>query len=378
MSEVNIARIGLFSNSSDFGKNVAASLSAVPHCEIHVNKSEDILFGLDNSNYDLIILDIGDGEILEDARLQTVRQRNRMLPLIVVSPPLSADQARAIVQLKADDWLQHPLADNTLLETVFNQLGGGRIARCEVYGFMGSIGSPGTTLLAMTVADLLAQEMAEKHGGEVCLIDLDFASGSCGAYLDVASDFDFDTIFTAPERIDLEMLEQICHKVSDRLEVFSIRRPDFLLVPNQAEFVLRLLDIASYRFGALVLDLPSYPTSWVAGIMAEVDRMVIVSETTIPCLRAARQRYDFVNGHRRSDKGVYVAVNREKPGFLSRELTRPDMKRVFGNEITAYLPEDRPTMTESLNQGVIPSRLHPRSRYTRGAKKLLAQLRRSS
>src|SRR5690606_4469382 len=160
------------------------------------------------------------------------------------------------------------------------------------------------------------------------------------------------------------------------LEVFSIRRPDFLLVPNQAEFVLRLLDIASYRFGALVLDMPSYPAAWGAGIMAEVDRMVVVSESAIHCRGAARQRRDVVNGHRQSEKGVYVAVNREKPGMLSRELTRSDMKRVIGGEITAFLPEDRATMTESLNQGAIPSRLRPRSRYARRARELLSQLRR--
>lgn len=377
MPEASIARIGLFSNSSEFAKNVTASLAAVPNCQISVNKTEDILFDSDSSNYDLIILDTGSGELLDDARLHTVRQRGHQIPLVVISPPLSPERARAIVQIKAADWLQQPLSGNALLESVFGLLGGSSLARCEVYGFMGSIGSPGTTLLGMTIADLFAREAKDKGGGDICLIDLDFASGACGAYLDITSDFDFDTIFTAPERIDVEMLELICHKVTDGLDIFSIRRPDFLLVANQAEFVLRLLDIASYRYATLVLDLPSYPTAWTAGIMTEIDRMTIVTEPTIPCLRAARERRDFVNGQRRTERGVHVVVNREKPGLLSRELSRADMKRVLGGEITAFLPDDRPTMTESLNQGAIPSRLYPRSRFAREARNLLTRLRRS-
>ena len=123
------------------------------------------------------------------------------------------------------------------------QIGGSRLSRCEVYGVRGSLGGSGASTVAITMADQLNRN-SNNRGSNICLIDLDFSSGACGAYLDATSEFDFDTIFAAPERIDLELLELICHHHASGLDILSVRRPDFLLMEHQEAFVLRLLDIA--------------------------------------------------------------------------------------------------------------------------------------
>jgi pilus assembly protein CpaE len=246
--------------------------------------------------------------------------------------------------------------------------------RCEIFGVIGAIGNPGATTVAIALADALNQE-TKTSTSELCLIDLDFASGACGAYLDVANEFDFDTIFTAPERIDLELLELICHRHPTGFDLLSVRRPDFLLSSRQDNFVLQLLDVASYRYKRIVLDLPSYPTSWTAALIAELDRLVIVTETSIPAIKSAKQRFDEAASIRQTDKGIAVLANREKRRFLSRELTRSDVVEGLGRDDVDFLPEDRALITEALNRGVLPVQARASAPFNKQVKRFVRKLR---
>mgnify|MGYP000906919757 CR=1 FL=1 len=368
------ARVLIYSNDTAFAKTAILTLSAVPHYQVRQQSLEEALFELDGKGTDLFILDVATGAVLGDERLRAMRVATRNTPLVVISDPLSAERAREVVQLKADDWLVRPLANNALLEMAATLLGGSRAMRCEIFGVLGAIGSPGNTTVAIALADALNQE-SRTRTPELCLIDLDFASGACGAYLDVANEFDFDTIFTAPERIDLELLELICHRHSSGFDLLSVRRPDFLLSSSQDNFVLQLLDVASYRYKRIVLDLPAYPTSWAAPLIAELDRLIIVTETTIPAIKSAKQRFDEAVAIRQTDKGIVILANREKRRFLSRELTRSDVIEGLGMNEVIFLPEDRALITEALNRGVLPVHARAAAPFNKEIRRLVQKLR---
>ncbi|MGB3643503.1 MAG: hypothetical protein WBA15_03405 [Mesorhizobium sp.] len=368
------ARILIYSNDAAFAKSAASTFAAVPHYQVLQHTLEEALFDLEGKSADLIVVDVGGGAVLGDDRLRALRAANRNTPLVVISEALPAERVREVVQLKADDWLVRPLANNALLETAASQLGGSRAMRCEIFGVIGAIGNPGATTVAIALADALNQE-ARPSTSELCLIDLDFASGACGAYLDVANEFDFDTIFTAPERIDLELLELICHRHSTGFDLLSVRRPDFLLSSRQDNFVLQLLDVASYRYKRIVLDLPSYPTTWTAALIAELDRLVVVTETTIPAIKSAKQRFDEAASIRQTDKGISVLANREKRRFLSRELTRSDVAEGLGRDDVDFLPEDRALITEALNRGVLPAQARASAPFNKQIKQFVRKLR---
>ncbi len=371
---VGPARILIYSNDATFAKSAASTFSAVPHYQILQHTLEEALFDLEGKSADLVFLDVGSGAVLGDERLRVMRAANRNTPLVVISDPLPAGRAREVVQLKADDWLVRPLANNALLETAAVQLGGSRAMRCEIFGVIGALGNPGATTVAIALADALNQD-SRSHTPDLCLIDLDFASGACGAYLDVANEFDFDTIFTAPERIDLELLELICHRHSTGFDLLSVRRPDFLLSSGQDNFVLQLLDVASYRYKRIVLDLPSYPTNWAAPLVAELDRLIIVTETTIPAIKSAKQRFDDATAIRQTDKGIVVLANREKRRFLSRELTRSDIVEGLGKNEVSFLPEDRALITEALNRGILPVQARASAPFNKEIRRLVRKLR---
>ena len=134
--------------------------------------------------------------------------------------------------------------------------------------------------------------------------------------------------------------------------------------------------LATAAIGSFVAGtLATLGITFFAPLVAELDRLIIVTETTIPAIKSAKQRFDDATAIRQTDKGIVVLANREKRRFLSRELTRSDIVEGLGKNEVSFLPEDRALITEALNRGILPVQARASAPFNKEIRRLVRKLR---
>ncbi|WP_436637600.1 AAA family ATPase [Microbaculum sp. FT89] len=355
--------IVVISQSADVRQALRSRLSAVPAYEVIDLDIGDTGPGSAGSTYaDLVLIDVGDGEVLDNPQLADVLRGTGDAPRIVLSGDMSAEGLRRVVQLSASDWLKHPIDNRQLLEAVAAQVQTVRHGQNRVLAFVPAVGGAGATSLSIAAAASAAKSRKRAGSIETCLVDLDFTRAAAGTYLDLAgSEFDVGELVQHPERIDLELLDIIKREHAAGFAVLSLRCPHLEWWPGADEFIFRLLDIAAYRYPTTVIDLPSHDAPWRQGVLNASDLVTVVTEATIPALRFARDLYAAAEGGGVSAERLNVVVNKVRSGLFSKDLSKTEMKSVFTTSQLTFLPEDWALASEALNRGLLWRDLGARS-----------------
>ena len=357
------------SDRPGFLKSVRSSLSAVPEYELREMDMKAALAGGGlRSRPDLILFDVASGEVLEDERVFELRRAAGAVPFIAVSDDLAPGRMRRLVQLSASDWLRQPLQGRELLDGIAQQLQGTRLHKSEVVAFLPCSGGAGATSLAVLAAAQLARRES------TCLVDLDFAAGACGLYLDTDSEFNVDNVINAPERIDLELLEIVKRDHAAGFTLLSFRRPDLQIAVFGEDFVYRLLDVVSYRYPRVVIDLPSYPTPWANEVLRNSDHVVLVTERTVPALKRAREIQQRLIEAGKSELQLHILVNKDRRKMFSVSIGVKEIQRLFQTKDVTLLPDRWDLMAEALNRGVPVSSVRKRDKLVKSFGRLLGQM----
>src|SRR4051812_13814312 len=111
-SHMNLTkRVKVLIASSDQAASefMRSSLSALSQYDSELKTHEALLekrTAVDPASYDLLVLDVGDGTILETNTAHELRHKFATHPLIVVSEPLTDQRMRLLLKLYGDDWLR--------------------------------------------------------------------------------------------------------------------------------------------------------------------------------------------------------------------------------------------------------------------------------
>jgi len=357
------------SDRPTFLQHVRSSLSAVPTYEL---REMGIAAAFAASGFrgrcDLVLLDIASGEILEDEHVFELRRATAAIPFVVVSEDLAPDQVRRLVQLSASDWLRQPLQGRELLDGIAQQLHGLRIHKSEVLAFVPCTGGAGATSLAILAATLLAQKES------TCLVDLDFAAGACGQYLDTVNGFNLDSVIRSPERIDLELLEIVKRDHPAGFTLLSFRRPDLQISDIREDFVYRLLDVVSYRYPRVIIDLPSHPTPWAGEILRNSDQVIIVTERTVPALKSARYVQETLLTAGKPHEKIRIVLNKDRRKMFSVSIGTGEIERLFQTKQVTVLPDNWALMSEALNRGVPASSVRRRDKLVKRFWRLVTEM----
>ena len=311
-----------------------------------------------------IILDVGDGTMLGDARLGVARDRAGATPIIVLSRDMPADRARQLVRLRAVDWLEQPFESNDLAGALAHAVGPSRQGAGRVVTFVSASGGAGATTLAL----MAAQHLADGAGpGQTCLVDLDFQQASCGAYLNLINEFDLSGVAAQPERLDTELLETIKLERNSKLALYSFERPDLSFAASGRDFVLRLLDLASLAHQQVVIDLPRLATPWFPDVVRGSDIVFVVFELNIPSLRQARQVLQRVREARGNGEKVYPIASKNTFKLIGNPISRKDVAKIFTSGEVFSVARDDALAGEALNRGLLPSDISRRSKLVREA-----------
>jgi pilus assembly protein CpaE len=364
--------IVVFSDDLDFRSEARRRLTTVPEYEIIERNADAVLSGdREHLDFDLVIVDVGDGEMLADKRLAEFRRALADTPFIAISGDLSAEQMRKLVQLASTDWIPRPVDGRNLLEAVTEHLKGARVGKSNIYTFMSCVGGAGGSMLALSAAALIAEKRKSRRNIETCIVDLDFSSAACGFYLDVNNEFNLDGFVADPSRIDLEMLEIIKHDFDPGFSLLSFRKPELLNRDRGHDFVLRLLDVAAYRYRNVVIDLPRYDTPYSETVLKGSDQIFLVTMLTIPAIKFARDAYMRIREARGSGDNIHLIINKNRKRLFSSGISRKEVEKVFKGNTINFLPEDNDLMAEALNRGILPQEVNKRSKLLRRLDKLL-------
>jgi len=137
------------------------------------------------------------------------------------------------------------------------------------------------------------------------------------------------------------------------------------------DVVTRLLDLVSSNFDYVVFDMPRTWFSWTDSVLLGSDKLFIVSETTVPGLRHARQLLEAIRERLGDGPKPQVIINRFEQKLFSAGLRRADVEQAIGDAFAACIPNHYGLVREAIDRGVPLEEVKKGNRITQELKKLI-------
>ena len=365
--------IAVFSSDKAFLAETVSRLNALAIYDVMEGEPRAFLAGRPpNGRPTLVVLDIAHGELLTDPQLPTAKEAWGDTPILAVSAELGSDKVRQLVRLGAVDWFRKPVDAKELINSVIQHDGLSKVGESRVSTFISATGGAGATTMALAAASVLAKKA--KAPDETCVVDLDFEGASCSSYLNLVNEFDLDNVVNQPGRLDIELLDVIKLERDPGITLFSFERADMPFTRNGHDFVLRLLDLAAFRYHDVIIDMPNLSTPWFNDVLRNSNRIFVVCEFNIPSLRQARRLVRRIREQRGNSDTVTIIVNKDSRSLFGRPISRKDAEKIFADKEVHTIVRDDALMNEALNRALLPSDISPRSRTVKQIKKLFDEL----
>ena len=137
------------------------------------------------------------------------------------------------------------------------------------------------------------------------------------------------------------------------------------------DVVTRLLDLVSSHFEYVVFDMPRTWFSWTDSVLLGSNKLFIVSETTVPALRHAKNLVAAIKERLGDGPNPQVIVNRFQSKMFGAGLRLTDLRQVLGDAFSAVIPNDYPLVREAIDRGVPLDEVKPGNKITSELKKLV-------
>jgi pilus assembly protein CpaE len=351
-----------FGGSAQIGLDVVKGRLAVEGNNINVEGATVIVADVDAG-------DESELQALEDLLLRI----GTWPPVVAVTQTFDADVARRLMQMRVADFLVKPVPPVELVRTcarVAKPPASAETTQAQIFTFLPAVGGAGVTTLAVQTAMLLLNSGARGKSA-TCLVDLDFQHGACADYLDIEPRLNLSEIEPRPERLDRQLLEVMISQHPSGLAVVAAPNRPAEMRSFDPDVVTRLLDLVSSHFDYVVFDMPRTWFSWTDSVLLGSDKLFIVSETTVPGLRHAKQLVDAIR--ERLDEGPQprVIINRFVQKMFSSGLRKSDIEQAIGDAFLACVPNDYGLVREAIDRGVPLEEVRKGNKITLELKKLV-------
>src|SRR5271168_5412050 len=329
---------------------------------------------------------VADVDAADDAELQALERLTARFgswpPVVVVTQSFDEAVARRLMQMRIADFLVKPVppvelvracvrvAESSRNAASSNMPAGAAVTEAEIFTFLPAVGGAGVTTLAVQAAILLLNSGARGKTA-TCLVDLDFQHGTCADYLDIEPRLNLSEIEPRPERLDRQLLEVMLSQHASGLAVIAAPNCPAEMRSFNPDVVTRLLDLVSSHFDHVVFDMPRTWFSWTDSVLLGSNKLFVVSETTVPSLRHAKQLVDAIRERLGDTPKPQVIINRFVQKFLSPGLRRSDIEQAIGDAFLACVPNDYALVREAIDRGVPLEDVKKGNQITLELKKLI-------
>ncbi|MGH6790229.1 MAG: AAA family ATPase [Pseudolabrys sp.] len=305
----------------------------------------------------VVVIDLdanSDDEMLALSRLMV--RAGDLPPVIALTQSFDANVARTLVQMRIADFLVKPVAPVDLVRACArvakNQGGAEQPTEAQIYTFLPAVGGAGVTTLAIQTAMLLLNSGSQRSRPSTCLVDLDFQHGAIADYLDIEPRLNLSEIEPRPERLDRQLLEVMLSHHSSGLAVVAAPNRPAEMRSFDHDMVTRLLDLVSTHFEYVVFDMPRTWFSWTDNLLLGSNKLFIISETTVPALRQAKQLVAAIKERLDNGPEPGVIVNRFKQSMFASGLRYSDLEQALGDSFAGAIPNDYALVREAIDRGV--------------------------
>lgn len=235
----------------------------------------------------------------------------------------------------------------------------------QVIAFLKAGGGVGATTIASQLAIILA---SRDKNLRVCLADLDVQSGSAAVYLDLPDTVTMRQVVAAGKTLgDIRFSEQLSAHPSG-VRVLGDPQEFIPLESLQPALIENLIGALRREFDLVLVDLPPAWMSWTDRALRQADRIVLVTNLSVPHAHLTRRQLKIL-ASQRLDVTPLTLVCNSIGGHTAAGVSVKAMEKAIGRDFDVLLPEDRKLVVEAINQGVA---LHSIKRGTKLEKALVA------
>ena len=260
---------------------------------------------------------------------------------------------RILVQLQVADFLVKPVTTADLVRSCIRAIQGpGREENSEaqVYSFMPAAGGVGTTSIALQTAFQLHHSMT--RGASTCVVDLNLQQGACAEYLDLEPRFDINEVENQPERLDRQLLDVMLSRHESGLCVLAAPTHPADMRSFNTDVVVRMLDLVTAYFDNVVIDMPRTWFPWTQTVLLGSNKLYIVSEMTVPCLRHTQRLIKAIGESVGSEVRPEVIVNRFEQRKFQNGVKESDLTEILGDHFVGGISNNYRLVREAVDRGI--------------------------
>ncbi len=369
------ARVVVLTADGGFAESVRATFGA--SARIGLDVIEGRLADRDRIDLEgatVFVADLGAGEEAELAALEHLMSRiGNWPPVVAITQNFDESVARRLMRLRVTDFLVKPVPPVELVQAcaqAAHKPAAAEAAEAKILTFLPAVGGAGVTTLAVQSAMLLLNS-GSRGKTATCLVDLDFQHGACADYLDIEPRLNLGEIEPRPERLDRQLLEVMLSQHPSGLALVAAPNRPAEMRSFDPDVVTRLLDLVSSHFDYVVFDMPRTWFSWTDNVLLGSDQLFIVSETTVPGLRHAKQLVDAIRERLGDGPKPQVIINRFEQRLFSPGLRRADIEQALGDAFSASIPNHYSLVREAIDRGVPLEEVKPGNKITAQLKRLI-------
>jgi pilus assembly protein CpaE len=375
MSQGVQARVVVLTADDGFEESVRGTFGASNQIGLDVIKGKlSERDQIDLAGVTVVVADLDAGDEAELQALERLVTRSGAWPPVVaITQTFDEAVARRLMQMRVADFLVKPVPPVELVQTcarVAKKPTSAEAAEAQIFTFLPAVGGAGVTTLAVQTAMLLLNS-GTRGKTATCLVDLDFQHGACADYLDIEPRLDLGEIEPRPERLDRQLLEVMISQHSSGLAVVAAPNRPAEMRSFDPDVVTRLLDLVSSHFDYVVFDMPRTWFSWTDSVLLGSNKLFIVSETTVPGLRHAKQLVEAIRERLGEGPKPQVIINRFEQKLFSTGLRRADIEQAIGEAFTASIPNHYSLVREAIDRGVPLDEIKPGNKITAQLRKLI-------
>ncbi len=292
-------------------------------------------------------------EFVDDpaASLAMIRELHVRMPsvtIIAASENSDVEFMRTALHAGASDFLALPLSPHELHKTLLRMTqlaarSAGQAQSGQVISIYGARGGLGTTTLAVN----LALKLATAAKSETALVDLDLQRGDIAAFLNVVPVHSLATIATAPGEVDDIFLASTLTGHGSGVSILAApvgMEEAELVTDREVTIALRLMRT---QFRYTVVDTPRVITAPVAAALEESDRVLVITDLSVPSVRSAHRIFELLARLDISFDRVELLVTQ----LIAGPVDVKKAVQVLGKEVFATIPRDDAAAT-AMNEGV--------------------------
>jgi pilus assembly protein CpaE len=369
-------RVVVLTADDAFEESARATFSAGAQIGLDVIKGRlsDRGDSVDIGGATVVVVDLDAGDDAEMQALERIMMRiGNWPPVVAITQRFEEAVARRLVQMRVADFLVKPVPPLELVRTcarVAKPPADAATTEAQIFTFLPAVGGAGVTTLAVQTAMLLLNSGARGKTA-TCLVDLDFQHGACADYLDIEPRLNLGEIEPRPERLDRQLLEVMLSQHPSGLAVVAAPNRPAEMRSFDPDVVTRLLDLVSSHFDYVVFDMPRTWFSWTDSVLLGSNKLFVVSETTVPGLRQAKQLVDAIRERLGDGTKPQVIINRFQQKLFSAGLRRSDIEQAIGDAFTACIPNDYALVREAIDRGVPLEEVKKGNKITLQLKKVI-------